>query len=145
MLAHWPDSIPAGRVTSEQVMNIDFLPTIFAAAGIPLPEDRVIDGKDIMPLLKNETEAGPHDELYYVFNMSARGVRTRDHFKYFASQKSENSGYSQIKTHPFLFNLTVDGNESYDQRAHYPEMTETLRNKLFEFNRNIQKNPRGWR
>lgn len=145
MLAHYPGTIPEGLVTDEQVMNIDFLPTILGLAGIYLPGDRIIDGRDIMPLLKNETEDSPHEELFYVYNMNAHGVRTKDHFKYFASQKSENSTYKRIKIHPFLFNLNVDRNESYDQRKHYPERTEKLRDRLYKFNREIEENPRGWR
>ncbi|MGL1891456.1 MAG: sulfatase-like hydrolase/transferase [Spirochaetaceae bacterium] len=145
MLAHYPKAIPEGLVTNEHVMNIDFLPTIMGLAGIELPKDRVIDGRDIMPLLKKETEKSPHDELYYIYNMAAHGIRTQDHFKYFATQKSENSTYKQMKIHPFLFNLNIDQNESYDQRKHFPDKTKVLRDRLYNFNCEIQENPRGWR
>jgi len=54
MLAHYPGIIPEGLITNEQIMNIDFLPTILGLAGIELPDDRIIDGRDIMPLLKKK-------------------------------------------------------------------------------------------
>jgi len=144
-IACWKGVIPEGRVVHDQVMNIDFMPTILNLAGIELPEDREIDGCDIMPLLTGKTEFSPHEELYYVYNMSAPGIRTRDHFKYFAAGKSENSAYRQIKIHPFLFNLNVDKNESYDQRKHFPEKTQELKDKLAAFNKELRKNPRGWK
>jgi len=142
-LAYWPGTILEGERTDEQVMNIDFLPTIFGMAGIDLPVDRVIDGKDILPLLKGEEQQSPHEELFYIHDMKAYGVRNREHFKYFASQKSENSTYKMIKIHPFLFNLKRDPNESYDLRAHYPEVTEKMQKTLFDYNREIETNPRG--
>ena len=49
-----------------------------------------------------------------------------------------------MRIHPFLFNLNVDQNESYDQRRHFPEKTEELKEKLYEFNKHIKDNPRGW-
>ena len=62
----WPGHIPAGQVSSELVASIDVLPTIARLAGARLPQDRVIDGKDIWPLLKGEAGARtPHDAFYY--------------------------------------------------------------------------------
>ena len=50
-LAHWPGKIPAGAVSHATVSSLDFLPTILALAGVPLPADRTYDGVDLAPLL----------------------------------------------------------------------------------------------
>ncbi len=63
LIARWPGHIPSGRVSREPAIMMDLFPTSLHAAGIALPKDRTIDGKDIMPVLtKNSTS--PHDALF---------------------------------------------------------------------------------
>ena len=50
-LAHWKGKIPAGTVSNATVSSLDFLPTILALAGVPLPADRSFDGVDLAPVL----------------------------------------------------------------------------------------------
>ena len=49
-LAHWPGHI-APAVSNATVSSLDYLPTILALAGVPLPTDRSYDGVDLAPLL----------------------------------------------------------------------------------------------
>ncbi len=55
-LAVWPGVIPAGTVCDETVMMMDLLPTFAALAGVEnaIPEEREIDGVNLLPLLKGE-------------------------------------------------------------------------------------------
>jgi arylsulfatase A-like enzyme len=62
-IARWPGRIPAGRETAALCVTMDIFATSLAAAGIKAPADRVIDGKDILPVLISGA-ASPHD---YVF------------------------------------------------------------------------------
>ena len=127
------------------MMNIDFFPTFLAMAGVDLPRDRIIDGQNLLPLLRGESLESPHEQLFYVMNVKAYAVRQRDHFKYYASSTSDNAVYLGMGLlHPFLFDLNVDPNESYDQRAHYPERAVQMRAQLYAFNREMETNPRGW-
>ena len=145
VIASWPGTIPAGSTSDAQMMNIDFFPTFLEMAGVDLPADRSIDGKNLLPLLKAESLESPHAELFYVMNVKAYAVRHRDHFKYYASSTSDNAVYLGMGLlHPFLFDLNVDQDESYDQRAHYPERAARMRDQLYAFNREMESNPRGW-
>ena len=145
MIATWPSTIPAGRTSDAQMMNIDFFATFLAMAGIDLPTDRVIDGQNLLPLMTGESAESPHEELFYVMYMGAYALRHRDHFKYYATAASENSLFLWMgPLHPFLFDLNVDPNESYDQRAHYPDRARRMRDRLYAFNREMETNPRGW-
>ncbi|WP_228693834.1 sulfatase-like hydrolase/transferase [Lunatimonas sp.] len=45
-IVRWPTRIPAGTVSDKLFNGTDFLPTLCALAGSPLPEDRNIDGVD---------------------------------------------------------------------------------------------------
>ncbi|MFM8903845.1 MAG: sulfatase-like hydrolase/transferase [Opitutia bacterium] len=55
-LAAWPGVIPAGRVDGGVADASDVLPTLAEAGGAPLPKDRVLDGRSLLPLMKG---AGP--------------------------------------------------------------------------------------
>lgn len=67
-LARWPGRIPRGRTSDEPLMTIDLLPTLARLAGAPLP-DRVIDGKDVWPLLNGTPGAtNPHAAYGFWYN-----------------------------------------------------------------------------
>jgi uncharacterized sulfatase len=73
MIARWPGKIPPGVVNNSPAGTIDVLPTILEAAGLPAPTDRIIDGKDIWPLLTSPTAEGPHEAI---FGMSGPNLMT---------------------------------------------------------------------
>ena len=61
-----PGYIPAGRVCSEIATIMDFLPTFTAMAGAKLPDDRIMDGKDIRRLMLSEVNAvSPYNAFIY--------------------------------------------------------------------------------
>ncbi|MGH1370403.1 MAG: sulfatase [Cellvibrionaceae bacterium] len=51
MFVKWPAKIAAGSEVDIPVAHIDVMPTLAAASGTPNPEDVIIDGVDILPLL----------------------------------------------------------------------------------------------
>jgi arylsulfatase A-like enzyme len=72
----WPGHIPADTVCDEPVMTIDLLPTIARLAGAEVPTDRVIDGRDIWPLMAGEAGAtSPHEVLYFYWLRELQAVR----------------------------------------------------------------------
>ncbi|MBI3464990.1 MAG: sulfatase, partial [Planctomycetes bacterium] len=65
LLARWPGRIPAGHVSHEPAIILDLFATSLTAAGIALPQDRTIDGRDIMPLLTSDSKS-PHETIYSI-------------------------------------------------------------------------------
>ena len=61
----WPGTIEAGRVSAEVVTTYDIFTTVLTLVGAPLPTDRAIDGKDIMPLLLNASAPSPHACVFH--------------------------------------------------------------------------------
>lgn len=149
-LIRWPAGGQSGITITEPVMNIDFFPTFSDLAGIPLPDDRIIDGCSLLPLLRGDETRSPHDVLFFVDSTvpiretQGYAIRSRDHFKYFAAKKSENSVYQSMMIHPFLFDLQADPNESYDVRSIHPAKASELKDQLEAFNASVRQNPRGW-
>ena len=64
MIARWPGRIPAGVVNNAPAGTIDVLPTVLKALGVDAPTDRVIDGRDIWPLLTSRDAQSPHEAVF---------------------------------------------------------------------------------
>ena len=74
-IARWPGRIPAGHVSYAPAVTMDLFTTALKAAAIAPPADRVIDGRDIMPLFTSGARS-PHEA---VFGMAGpRLVTARD-------------------------------------------------------------------
>lgn len=63
LIAVWPGHIPAGHKHDGLGITMDIFATSLIAAGLSVPSDRPIDGKDIMPMLTSDA-ASPHDVIY---------------------------------------------------------------------------------
>ncbi|XP_071784301.1 steryl-sulfatase-like [Asterias amurensis] len=64
-IVKYPGVVPPGLEISEPTKLEDLLPTIAGIAGAQLPNDRVYDGKSLMPLLTRGKTSGPHHEFMY--------------------------------------------------------------------------------
>ena len=64
-IMRWPTQIPRDRTVRELAATIDILPTLATLAGAKLPADRIIDGRDIWPLIK--MQAGRQDPTRSLF------------------------------------------------------------------------------
>ncbi|MFA5189781.1 MAG: sulfatase, partial [Verrucomicrobiia bacterium] len=62
-IARWPGKIPAGHLSAEPAVTMDVFATVLNAAGIAAPADRVLDGRDIMPLLTSSAKS-PHEAVF---------------------------------------------------------------------------------
>jgi arylsulfatase A-like enzyme len=72
----WPEKIRAGSVSSELVSSIDFMPTLAAVAGTREPQDRTIDGENLLPLMTGpETAKSPHEAFFYYLKDNLEAVR----------------------------------------------------------------------
>lgn len=112
-IAWWPGQIPAGTSTDEIVGMLDVLPTLVRLAGAKLP-DRMIDGRDIWPVLAGQPGArSPHDVFYYFRGLKLEAVR-RGPWKLHLA-KTE------------LYNLQSDIGESQNVAAAHPDVVEKLR------------------
>ncbi|MCF7853153.1 MAG: sulfatase-like hydrolase/transferase [Candidatus Pacebacteria bacterium] len=79
----WRQSVPPARHVTALTQNIDWVPTLAAAAGTPIPDGMALDGRNILPLLTGETcEVPDRDDLYFEHGY-ARAVRTA-RWKYMA-------------------------------------------------------------
>ncbi len=52
MIARWPGNIDGGQVSNEPVTGIDLFPTFVDAANLDIPENKIIDGDSLLPLMQ---------------------------------------------------------------------------------------------
>ena len=124
----WPGHIPAGKRCSEMVTNMDLLPTFANLSGNEVPGDRVIDGKDITPLILGESGAKtPHDVFYYYFMSQLQAVRSGK-WKLFLPIEERQYGWLRKiqKAEAELFDLEADPSESINLIDTYPDVALKL-------------------
>ena len=109
-------------------MNIDILPTIAAAAHVPLPPT-VIDGKSLMPVWR-EGAASSHDHLILFNNERVAALRTQ-RWKYVVRSyyRSYNIPLAQLG-YPLLFDVERDPGETVNLAARYPEIAADLQRRF---------------
>lgn len=74
-LAWWPGVIPAGVCSDAMVGAMDLLPTFARLTGARAPDDRLLDGRDLSPLLRGESRVSPHEAFYYYRGDHLEAVR----------------------------------------------------------------------
>ena len=131
-IAWWPGRIPAGSTCDAMASNIDMLPTLVALAGGVVPSDRIIDGRDIWPLLSGKSTESPHDALYYWSGLTLAAVRSGEWKLMVAEQKegkAKEEADASTDKQPFapqLYNLNNDIGETQDVAAQHPEEVKRL-------------------
>ncbi|KGB54494.1 Sulfatase family protein [Sphingopyxis sp. LC81] len=146
-IIHWPKGIPGKRAIPAMAMGTDILPSLFDWIGLPLPQDRMIDGASLRPLLDGKSDKA-HDFTYFYAGKRLAAV-SDGRFKYFAKQPyiyaTSNSRLAIASQEgPWLFDLSVDPDESYNVAMKYPDAVRRLKAALEARNANMAGNPRGW-
>jgi arylsulfatase A len=135
-IMRWPGHIPADTSSDEPVMTIDLLPTIARLAGAEVPQDRVIDGRDIWPLIAGEPDArNPHEVLYFYWLHELQAVRSGQwklhvpHNYLHPAVVDHDGGYGKNESRHIdlsLFDLASDPGETTDVAAEHPDIVQRL-------------------
>ncbi|QGJ70442.1 Aryl-sulfate sulfohydrolase [Planctomycetales bacterium 10988] len=116
-VVYWKGTIPAGQVYEHPVISLDVAATAVSSAG--LPEDSELDGVNLLPYLKGENKAAPHDHL--VWRWVAQSAIRQGKWKYLQGGERD-----------YLFDLSVDPEETKNLIGEQPELAGQLRDLLKE-------------
>lgn len=120
----WAGVIPKGKVCSEITTSMDFLPTLANITDSKIPDDRIIDGKDISSLFKQESGAeSPYDAFFYYLKDDLEAVRSGDWKLHLKSGE--------------LYHLRRDIGETNDVADEYPQVVEELSAKADQCRQDI--------
>ena len=136
-LMRWPGRIPAGTTCNQIAGNIDLLPTFAKLVGVEPAKDRILDGRDITPLMF-DPKAGPvrDTHLYFTANQTLAAIRQGD-WKLLLATPANNGKAKKNKaakdaksesaaTGPVLYNMATDPTEAKDVAAEHPEIIAKL-------------------
>lgn len=111
-IVRWPGVVKAGQVCMDLGSTLDLFPTVVKAAGGEMPSDRVYDGYDLMPVLRDGA-ASPRKTVWYVRGKLLEGVR-EGAWKYRFARGASEAGLSKEPPVPELYNLDWDPAEMYN-------------------------------
>lgn len=66
MFVYWPGKVKSGTTCKVPIIGTDFYQTFMELANVPKPENYILDGKSILPLL-NDEETTLHEALFWHF------------------------------------------------------------------------------
>ena len=134
-----------GKELTAPICSIDVYPTVLNFAGLPLPNDREIDGVDLYNLLKGNIygDSKLHTALYFFKGGKPKAILTRER------QGNENYDFLYYtkamgpSRKEALYNLTLDSTEKENIITSKQHTTQLLKDKLKEYATAFSKNKRG--
>jgi len=111
----WPGHLPTGTTFPAPTGHVDIFATAAAAAGAPLPQDRVIDGVNLLPFLRGEASGDPHQALFW--RSGHYETVLSDGWKLQVSQRPPRN---------WLFHVATDPTERSDVSAANPDKVREL-------------------
>ncbi|MBH52744.1 MAG: arylsulfatase [Opitutaceae bacterium] len=131
-LAWAPGYIPAGSECNEITTSMDLMPTFAKLSRANVPDDRIIDGKDINALLRAESDAkSPHEAFFYREQKELYAVRSGPWKLFLREYRYGNETVSAGS----LFNLEEEMEEVTDVSSVNPQVVSRLQT-LAEASRN---------
>ena len=163
-------------VRNQSATLVDLYPTLVELCGITgksgtaenyLPEDRIIDGVSMAPLLKDDTVI--HTSEHPILHMKREDIKAIQYtvptsqvlsmypdynydvlteneyvtFKYFDKIQNDNSAFFDKYRKNWLHILTDDHGENYNRTTVYPEIADEYHEKLDEIQNEFKENRRG--
>lgn len=167
----------AGSTYEESATLVDLFPTLIDLCNVTstdgetsyLPEDRIIDGKSMVPILEDHEVihtadspilhmkrekikaiqyAIPTDEIlsrdeYKDYDYDVLNDNDYVVFKYFESIQNDNSAFFDKFRKNWLHILTDDAGENYNRTPTYPTIAEEMNQRMHEIANDFKNNRRG--
>ncbi len=126
-IANWPGVVPAGKIRDGMAASMDLFPTFAKLCKADVPRDRVIDGKDVWPLIVDGART-PHDSLYWK-RYDQQAIRKGD-WKLVLNGMLALGDDNQLQgdDRVFLADLADDPEESTNLATEQPDIVRELTN-----------------
>lgn len=116
-IVSWPGRIRPGRVSREIVTSMDLYPTLAICCGATVPDDRIIDGRDVTAIWFDDAAKSPHDAFYYYWMNDLEAIRVGRWKLHFAKR-----GTAMCE----LYDLEADIAETIDVVSAHPDIVARL-------------------
>jgi arylsulfatase A len=127
--------VAAGTTSEVPTVGHDILPTLLDIAGVAIPEDRVIDGTSILPVLENRPFQR-NRPLYWRNRKETMRVAIRDGVWKLLCDSRRSSWQ--------LYNLVEDPQETTDLTKSNPELFERMKAALIAYDNDVLTDGPDW-
>lgn len=153
-IMRWPGKIPPGTTCDHIAGNIDMLPTFARLTGGAPPSDRVIDGRDITPLMFEANPSPVRDTHLFFANTGVLSAIRQGQWKLFLTNsqgdKPKKNNLGQIIDSTTnddaggyaLYDVVADPGESNDVSAAHPDIVEKLKTEAAKRDAEIREHKR---
>lgn len=133
LIVRWPGKLRAGRTADVPAITMDLYPTLIEAAGVKKEPGQVLDGRSLLPVLRDQGRRASRS-LYWHYPHYHPGGATpysaiRDGnyklLEFYEDQRIE------------LYDLKSDPEEKRDLASERPEMVRKLRRRLDQWRREV--------
>lgn len=145
-IIEWPARVKQPRRTEFPACTVDILPTVCEALGLPLPDDHILDGRSLLPVL--DGAAAPRAQpLGFASNDVLTGgfigtALVDNDWKLLrltrplARERGSRDG--TLRPGEYLFDLRADPGERKDLAGERPEVLARLRGELDAFEASVR-------
>lgn len=124
----WPAKLSKNTTYKQPVTSLDIFTTCLAAANLKLNDSISLDGKNLLPFLKNNLTVAPHKALYWRVASGEEYAVRKGNYKLIKSA---------YKNKTMLFDLSKDEMETYDISSIKPEIFNELETLYTNWNVNL--------
>jgi len=126
------------KVVMDLGTTMDIFTTFSHLAGVEVPQDRVIDGNDLSPVLFGDGES-PTKVVYYYRGQELYAVRVGSYKAHYITQIPYTTEPRVIHDTPVLYNVDEDPSEKFDVESEHPEIIEKINKIVEEHNAHMVK------
>jgi len=124
-VVRWPARVRPGGVTSQHAITMDWVATLFEAAGVQAHADYPLDGVSLLHVLENPLASFARELFWRMKFRDQKAMRFGD-WKWLATEDGE-----------FLFNLRADARERANRAQHEPQRLATMRARYAEWEKEL--------
>lgn len=132
----WPETIQP-KIVTDIGSTLDIFTTVSHLAGVEVPDDRMVDGVNLAPVLFGDGNS-PRDEMLFYRGATLYAARKGD----FKAHYIIEGAYGQFEERevletPMLFNLKEDPAEKHDVANQHPEILAEIEEMVQNHKQNL--------
>jgi arylsulfatase A-like enzyme len=128
-IVRWPRVVPAGGVTDQLAITMDWTATFFDAAGVPVRADHPLDGVSLAPVLRDPA-AQIERTLYWRMKYRDQRAMREGPWKYLSIDGNE-----------YLFDVVADERERANLARRHPDRLAAMRGQFDAWNVTMKPAP----
>jgi len=134
-----PGQIEPAVITGKGT-TMDLYTTFSTMAGVPIPDDRVVDGVDLTPVLLEGADS-PRETVFYYRGADLFAVRKGAFKAHLITQGAYGGQPREEHETPLLYNLSEDPGEEHNIAADHPEIIEDIMVLIEEHQATLVRGP----